>query len=162
MIADLGLPLSTTRARVYPSEADRVVAAALLKNLPAPIVALHPGSGSEKKNWPLPNWKALGEGLLDSADFSGSILVVTGEADDRQAVDLQYTWTNPRVRFASNLPLTHLAAALEQAIFIGHDSGISHLAAAAGAKCLLLFGPTDPEVWAPTGDDVKSSAQPSI
>jgi heptosyltransferase III len=38
---------------------------------------------------------------------------------------------------------------LEQSTFIGHDSGISHLAAAGGARCFLLFGPTDPKVWAP-------------
>ncbi|HEX8078467.1 MAG TPA: glycosyltransferase family 9 protein, partial [Chthoniobacterales bacterium] len=38
--------------------------------------------------------------------------------------------------------------------FIGHDSGISHLAAAAGAGCLLLFGPTDPAIWAPANENV--------
>lgn len=48
-----------------------------------------------------------------------------------------------------NLPLPHLAGVLEHSIFIGHDSGISHLAAAARANCILLFGPTDPNVWAP-------------
>ena len=47
------------------------------------------------------------------------------------------------VQFAKNLPLPVLAALLEHAIFVGHDSGISHLAAAAGAKCILLFGPTE-------------------
>jgi heptosyltransferase-2 len=55
----------------------------------------------------------------------------------------------PPVRFAQGLPLPQLAALLEQSTFIGHDSGISHLAAAAGARCFLLFGPTDPKVWAP-------------
>jgi heptosyltransferase-2 len=62
---------------------------------------------------------------------------------------------NRGVRFARNLPLTHLAAVLEHSIFIGHDSGISHLAAAAGANCVLLFGPTDPHVWAPRNKNVR-------
>jgi heptosyltransferase-2 len=44
---------------------------------------------------------------------------------------------------------------LERSIFIGHDSGISHLAAAAGANCVLLFGPTDPDVWAPRNKNVQ-------
>jgi len=44
---------------------------------------------------------------------------------------------------------------LERSIFIGHDSGISHLAAAAGANCVLLFGPTDPGVWAPRNNNVQ-------
>jgi heptosyltransferase-2 len=52
------------------------------------------------------------------------------------------------------LPLPHLAALFEHAIFLGHDSGISQLAAAAGANCILLFGPSDPEVWAPKGKNV--------
>ena len=33
--------------------------------------------------------------------------------------------------------------------YIGHDTGISHLAAVLGVPSLLLFGPTDPAVWAP-------------
>ena len=40
-------------------------------------------------------------------------------------------------------------------MFVGHDSGIAHLAAAAGANCVLLFGPTNPDVWAPKIDNVQ-------
>jgi heptosyltransferase-2 len=40
-------------------------------------------------------------------------------------------------------------------LFLGHDSGVSHLAAACGAPCVLLFGPTDPAVWAPPSPRVK-------
>jgi heptosyltransferase-2 len=43
---------------------------------------------------------------------------------------------------------------LERTIFIGHDSGISHIAAATGAPCVLLFGPTDPAIWAPANENV--------
>jgi heptosyltransferase-2 len=68
---------------------------------------------------------------------------------------LEHAWKNRDVRFAKNLPLPHLAAVLERSIFIGHDSGISHLAAAAGAKCILLFGPTNPDIWAPTNENVR-------
>jgi heptosyltransferase III len=50
---------------------------------------------------------------------------------------------------------------LEHAVFIGHDSGISHLAAAAGANCILLFGPTDPDVWAPQNENVRVLRPPS-
>jgi heptosyltransferase-2 len=154
IIGDLGLSLQGTHARIYPLDEDRAAAATVLKDLSRPVVAMHPGSGSEKKNWPLPNWIELGDRLLASS-FAGSIVVVTGEADRAQAARLHSVWTNTRVGFVRNLPLTHLAALLEQTIFVGHDSGISHLAAAAGAKCVLLFGPTNPEVWAPTGENVR-------
>jgi len=65
------------------------------------------------------------------------------------------------VRFAGNLSLPRLAAVLEHAIFIGHDSGISHLAAAVGANSILLFGPTDPNVWAPINENVRVLRPPS-
>jgi heptosyltransferase-2 len=68
---------------------------------------------------------------------------------------LEREWKNRDVRFAKNLPLPQLAAVLERSIFIGHDSGISHLAAAAGANCILLFGPTNPDVWAPGNQNVQ-------
>jgi heptosyltransferase-3 len=67
----------------------------------------------------------------------------------------------PQVRFAHALPLPQLAALLEQSTFIGHDSGISHLAAAAEARCYLLFGPTDPNVWAPQNRDVRVLLAPN-
>jgi heptosyltransferase-2 len=50
--------------------------------------------------------------------------------------------------------LPQLAALLEGAVFVGHDSGISHIAAAVGARCLLLFGATDPAIWAPANQNV--------
>jgi ADP-heptose:LPS heptosyltransferase len=40
-------------------------------------------------------------------------------------------------------------------LYIGNDSGITHLAAAAGAPALALFGPTDPAIWAPRGPNVR-------
>jgi heptosyltransferase-2 len=50
---------------------------------------------------------------------------------------------------------------LERCVFIGHDSGISHLAAAAGADCILLFGPTNPDVWAPKNKNVQVLKAPN-
>ena len=52
--------------------------------------------------------------------------------------------------------LYQLACWLARArIYIGNDSGITHLAAAAGAPVVALFGPTDPRVWAPRGERVR-------
>jgi heptosyltransferase-2 len=54
------------------------------------------------------------------------------------------------------VPLPELAAILQRVrLFLGHDSGISHIAAAAGAPSLLLFGPTDPDVWGPLSGQVR-------
>jgi heptosyltransferase-3 len=158
-LEQLGVAMPGLSARIYPTIEDRDAARDFLRNCTAPgrtgIVALHPGSGSEKKNWPLGNWIELGNYLLGHKDFAGSLVIVSGEADDSQIARLESVWNNSHVRFAKNMALPELAAVLEQTIFIGHDSGISHLAAAAGAKCILLFGPTDPNVWAPKNDNVR-------
>jgi heptosyltransferase III len=151
----LGLKVETLAENLYPSADDRQFAREFLQDCARPIVALHPGSGNEGKNWPLQNWIDLGDSLLGSSSFQGSILIVGGEADTTKTRRLESIWSNPRVRFAENLMLPHLAAVLEHATFVGHDSGISHLAAAAGANSILLFGPTNPAIWAPQGENVK-------
>jgi heptosyltransferase-2 len=148
-MAALGLHLSDPAARLYPSEADRELAASF-RGAEA-VVALHPGSGSETKNWPIENWQKLGEFLLSAGQ---GLLVIVGEADEERARTLATAWSRERVRFVKNLPLPHLAALLEGSFFIGHDSGISHIAAAVEARCLLLFGWTDPAIWAPANQNV--------
>lgn len=147
----LGLQLDDPAARLYPSDGDRALAAAFRVNFAISNVALHPGSGSETKNWPVENWRKLGDFLL-SANYN--LLVIEGEADEQRARALAAAWSGKPVQFVKNLPLTQLAALLEGGFFIGHDSGISHIAAAAGAKCILLFGWTDPAIWAPANEDV--------
>ncbi|HXP34843.1 MAG TPA: glycosyltransferase family 9 protein [Chthoniobacterales bacterium] len=151
-INELGLSISDFAPRLYPSSEDRHRAREFLAELAAPIIAFHPGSGSDRKNWPLQNWIELGNHVL--GNFAASLVIVSGEADEDQIRQVESIWQNPRVRFAKHLLLPDLAAALENTIFVGHDSGISHLAAAAGANCILLFGPTDPAVWAPPNEDV--------
>ena len=152
-VEQLGLSISNFAPKLYPSSEDRHRARELFAGLAAPVVAFHPGSGSEKKNWSLQNWIELGNHLL--GNFDGSLLIVSGEADEDQTRQLESIWQNPRVRFAKHLPLPDLPALLERTIFVGHDSGISHLAAATGAKCILLFGPTDPSVWAPLNENAR-------
>jgi ADP-heptose:LPS heptosyltransferase len=57
--------------------------------------------------------------------------------------------------------LYELARWLAQArLFVGNDSGITHLAAAVGTPVLALFGPTDPAVWAPRGPHVQVGRTP--
>jgi heptosyltransferase-3 len=152
---ELGLAVEDLAAKVYPSSEDRQRAQEFLRDLPRPLVVFHPGSGSKRKNWSLENWIDIGNGLLGLDDFQGSLVIVSGEADEDQVRSLRAIWKNERVQFAKNFPLPELAAVFENAIFVGHDSGISQLAAAAGADCILLFGPSDPEVWAPKNEKVQ-------
>jgi heptosyltransferase III len=160
-LRNLGIHLSDFAPQISPSAQDRHLAAEFLRGGAEPIVALHPGSGSEKKNWPPASWLELGNNLLGTESFVGSLVIVSGEADEAQVRQLQAIWKIPRVRFAENLALPVLAAVLEHTIFIGHDSGVSHLAAACDANCILLFGPTDSQVWAPRNKNVRVIQAPN-
>ncbi len=156
----LGISAVDFAEKIFPSIEDREFARQFLGGMPRPIIAIHPGSGSQVKNWPLENWIGLFSPDSRFGDL-GRVLVISGEADEAQAGQLEREWKSRGARFARNLPLPHLAAALERAIFIGHDSGISHLAAAAAANCILLFGPTDPNVWAPKNENVQILRAPN-
>jgi heptosyltransferase III len=148
-LEQIGLHLRSPAARIYPSEEDREFARNFLGNSGKPFIAIHPGSGSQSKNWPIEKWEKLGEQLFSTGH---TVLVVAGEADEEGLGVLEPAWKDEPVRFAKNLPLPHLAALFESSLFIGHDSGISHIAAAVGARSILLFGPTDPAIWAPAND----------
>jgi heptosyltransferase-2 len=158
-VEQLGIKVVDLTERIFPSIEDREFAREFLASMPQPIIAIHPGSGSQAKNWPLENWIGLFSPRSRSADLE-RLVVISGEADEAQTDQLEREWKNRNVRFARNLPLPRLAAVLERSIFIGHDSGISHLAAAVGANCILLFGPTDPNVWAPRNENVRVLSAP--
>ncbi len=104
------------------------------------FAAIQPFSGSAKKNWPLDRFRALAAKL----ERVMPVRWCTG-ADDPPLPDA--------VRIDD---LYELACWLAGAkLYIGNDSGITHLAAAAGTPVLALFGPTDPAVWAPRGEHVR-------
>jgi len=155
----LGITVTDVEPKIFPSAEDRKFACDFLERCEDPIWAIHPGSGSERKNWPIQNWFELIRALLNRAVNSGrwfgTVLIVSGEADENARQRLRASFDKEScVRFAHQLPLPQLSALLVRSTFIGHDSGISHLAAAAGARSIVLFGPTDPNVWAPQNKGV--------
>ena len=102
---------------------------------PQDFAAVHPFSGGARKNWPLENFRAL---KLDMP-----VRLTAGPAEKLAEA----------VRFDD---LGELAKWLASArVYIGNDSGISHLAAAVGTPTVALFGPTRPNVWAPRGPAVR-------
>jgi heptosyltransferase-2 len=160
MVEPLGLALADdASSEVFPSPDDIAAARAFLSGIPpgARLVAVHPGSGGETKNWPKDKWAELGRRIV--AEIPGAmLLLIEGEADAAPAEFLASAWKDlPHLR-ARWLPLPILAAVLGKAeLFLGHDSGITHLAAAArkDLPIVALFGPTDPGVWAPPREGVR-------
>lgn len=156
-LQSLALYLDDPAPAVFPSDADRAFADEFLRSESAPVLALHPGSGSTRKNWPIDRWRELIARLLPRPT---RLLLVGGEAEHATLEHFDAAFPGS-LRVARDLPLPHLAAVLARcAGFIGHDSGISHLAAAVGTPCVLLFGPTDPDIWAPANPRVRVLAAP--
>lgn len=117
------------------------------------ILALHPGSGGEHKNWPESNWAELLQNLINQTNFN--LLLVGGEAEGERLQRLAAALPPARVRVAQSRPLSELAQFLQRCSgFIGHDSGISHLAAAVGLPGLILWGETSEQIWRPPSDKV--------
>jgi heptosyltransferase-2 len=113
-------------------------------------IALHPGSGSERKNWPEENWIRLIQHLHMATRFN--FLLVGGEAEVGRLRRLSAVFRPDRLALAQSLSLVELARRLQTCLgFIGHDSGISHLAAALGLPALILWGETNETVWGPRG-----------
>ncbi len=153
-LACMALFLEDPEARLHLTEEDKASADALLQEFPGRWVAIHPGSGSSKKNWPVERWEEV---ILRIKETHGAdaIAIIGGEADSEPITRLRSTFGNS-LHFFENLPLNILGAILSRcSVFLGHDSGISHLAAAAGPSTILLFGPTDPDTWAPLGKHVR-------
>lgn len=146
--------LEDAAPRFSPSEKDHASAENFHPSSSG-FIALHPGSGGKKKNWPVQNWMELAS-VLQAAGHK--LLLVGGEAEEETLRVLEQKLHIPVVR---HLPLRTLGALLHRSrLFIGHDSGISHLAAASGVRCLLLFGPTDPDIWAPLNSGVEILSAP--
>src|SRR6185295_7571375 len=81
-----------------------------------------------------------------------NLLLIGGEAEGGRLDRLSGVIPEARVQLARNLPLAELAARLAGCVgFIGHDSGITHLAAAVGVPTLALWPETDEAIWRPLG-----------
>jgi ADP-heptose:LPS heptosyltransferase len=115
------------------------------------LVLVHPGSGSVHKRFE-PRRLAL---LIEQLWLRGMCpLVLEGPADQNVVGNvLQFMSKPPLV--LRDLDLSQLAGVLAQVTFyIGHDSGVTHLSALLGVPTIALFGPTDPQRWAPHGSHV--------
>lgn len=106
-------------------------------------VLIHPGSGSPKKNWPLENFLEVARRLRKAGR---DVVFTAGEADAELPDPIRRAgWP-----VAEAFSLVDLAALLQNGSgFVGNDSGVSHLASAVGLPGVALFGPTDPDMWAP-------------
>jgi ADP-heptose:LPS heptosyltransferase len=114
------------------------------------VLALAPGSGAREKNWPEENFVEVARWWRHTA--RGDVLALLGPVEqERGGVER----LKQCCLVARGLTLAQAAAFLQRSdLYLGNDSGLSHLAAAAGTPSVVLFGPSNPQQWAPRGKHV--------
>lgn len=139
---------------LFTSEATEAYARELTDGK-GPILALAPAANWGGKTWPVERFAQVAIQLLDGP-MSGGRLMLLGGPDDSTAVSALRR-VIPRERaidLAGKVDLLTAYACLKRArLFIGNDSGLMHLSAAAGAPTIGLFGPSDEQLYGPWGPD---------
>lgn len=139
---------------IWTAPEDNARAAALL---PAgrPWLVLGPTANWHRKVWPADRFAELALRLTapDGALPGAGIAILGGPGDQERSMATPVLTALPQaLDLVGKLDLPEVAAVLARAaMFIGNDSGLMHLAAAAGAPTLGLFGPTPSDEYGPAG-----------
>jgi heptosyltransferase III len=136
----------------WTAQADRDRAAQLLPD-GAPIIALAPTANWTGKIWPAERFVALFHALQAGALPNARVAVLGGPGAQERALAAPVLAALPgAINLCGLVSLPEAAACLARcALYIGNDSGLTHLAAAAGTPTLSLFGPTPADEYAPAG-----------
>lgn len=137
--------------RVQITAADRTWAAGQLSQGSGPRIAIHTGSGgyAPARRWDPLAFAAVADQL--HRRLNAQIVLVGGRTDGVELA--RQAMAHPPTDLSGSTTLPRLAAVLEACdLFIGADSGVMHLAAAAGTRVLALFGPSNAAAWGPWSD----------
>lgn len=116
------------------------------------VLIVAPGSGAKEKNWPLSFFAAVIGWWRDQ--IRGAAVVVLGPVEEERG-GLE-TILLPGCKVARGLSLAELAAVIARSdLYLGNDSGVTHMAAALGIPTVALFGPSDVQRWRPQGKRVR-------
>ena len=129
-----------------------------------PTIAIHPGSGSAQKCWPVSAFAQLIRMLWQR---QVRVLLLGGPADEERIQQLQHLLARPLapsfLRLVLSSPLPYITQELQRCQgYIGNDTGITHLAALLGLPTIALFGPSDPITWHPIGPRVTLLHEPTL
>ena len=155
-IRALGIEAPMRAPRLVPAAPARSSAQAFLTSAfpekVAPLIVMHVGAGKLSNLWPVERFAELAQRLMKRLD--ASIVVTEGPRDRdvvssfRHQVPEAAHWHNDLVQTLGILSLANL--------YVGNDTGISHVAAAVGTPCIVVFGPHDAKRWAPAGPRVQT------
>ena len=138
----------------------------LVAGLSRPLVIIHPGGAVNPGVTMLSKrWSAVAFGELASLLIHQcrATIVLVGAESDRAAVQTARDFTDgPSYDLCGYLDIPERAALCAEAdLFVGNDSGISHLASAVGTPTVTIFGPTSPNRYRPLGPNARVCAPPA-
>ena len=127
---------------------------------PGPIIALAPIAHQPGKSWPADRWGALVERLRAEPRFDGwRFMLVGGPGDHAPAAPALAASGERAIDCVGRGDILASAAAIDRAtLFVGNDSGLMHVAAAARRPTLGLFGPTEWWLYGPWGSTTRTVA----
>ena len=118
-----------------------------------PLAMIQPGSGGREKCWAIENFLQVGDWLKQKGLAACYLL---GPVEEERMGAENIALLNQAGTVIRGLNLTGVVAALScSEMFLGNDSGISHIAGAMGIKTAVVFGPSDPQVYRPLGPNVE-------
>ena len=112
-----------------------------------PVLAIAPGSGAREKNWPVISFAAIARWWRERV--GGSVITILGPVEEERGGYDSLCNNGVAIR---GISLGRLAATIARcSLYVGNDSGISHLAAALGVPTGAIFGSSSVTQWAPRG-----------
>ena len=121
-----------------------------------PAGGRNPGMVLDVKRWPAANFAALAN------RFDLPVVLIGGRGDEALIAAVKAQLTPPATTFVGELSFGEIAALAHGArLYIGNDTGLTHLAAAAGAKTVMILGPSDPQRYAPFAEDALALWKPT-
>lgn len=137
-----------------PTAEEQAAADLLLATVNAPLVAVHPGGGSNPgtvltaKRWPPERFAQVADRLIES---HGATIVLVGASGDASLTSaVRAAMRHVPLDTTGKLTIGQLAAVYKRcALMIGNDTGTMHLANAVGTPTVALYGPSDPRIYGP-------------
>jgi heptosyltransferase-2 len=118
------------------------------------IIGFHPGAGKKDNMWPTKNFIELIKKIYDQ--YNNYVLLTSGKIDKTVIVEVENEMKKSGIpyKILNDLPIKKLGAILSLiSLYITNDTGSMHIAGFSDAKMISLFGPTNPEEWAPAGEN---------
>jgi ADP-heptose:LPS heptosyltransferase len=147
----INLPIvETARARIDALLAERGITKPYL--VINPTGGSNPGMMMDSKRYPTDYLAVVADTLAQ--ELEASLVLIGGPADGQLVNQLRDKLSTPTQTFVGDLTFPEIGALAAAAqLYIGNDTGLTHLAAASGAKTVMIMGPSDPKRYAPYTDN---------